>query len=61
MVLEAKFCMTGQLDDLFEMSFGCIEALTGELRVSENFVAYSRHAGWFCLALKTCDKTHPAE
>ena len=61
-VLEAKFSKTGQLDNFSEMSYGCIEASTGELRVSENSVASSKHACWFRLALKkTCDKTHPAE
>ena len=28
------------------MNFGCLEASTGELRVSENSAAPSEHAGW---------------
>ena len=31
------------------MNFQCLEAPIGELRVSENSGAFSKHAGWVCL------------
>ena len=42
-VLETKF---GQSSDLFGMNFGCLEASTGKLHVSENSAESSMRAGW---------------
>ena len=44
-VLDAIFNKIGQLNDLFEMNFGCLEASIGELRVSESLAASGEHAG----------------
>ena len=56
--MEAKFSEIGQLNDLFEMNFECLEASTGELRVSENFAVSSKHAGWVRLMPNLTVKYH---
>ena len=40
------------------MNFECLEALTGELHVSENSAASSKHAGWVGLAPYPTLKNH---
>ena len=40
------------------MNFECLEALTGELLVSENSAASSKHAGWVRLTPYLTLKNH---
>ena len=40
------------------MNFGCLEASTGELRVSENSAESSKHAGWVRLMPYLTLKNH---
>ena len=40
------------------MNSGYLDASTGELRVSENLAASSKHAGWVCLTPYLTLKNH---
>ena len=48
----------GLLNNLFEMNFEGLDASTGELRVSENLTAFSKHAGWVRLMPYLTLKNH---